>query len=728
MRFAPALVILAFALAVLWAAPAVAVTPGVTLVVDTTSDASLTACTAALNDCSYRGALTVANGTPSTIDMIVFDIGTGVPAIQPVLSFPSITAPVIIDGHSGGADRVNLLGSDFTATDGVRLVNHTGSTISGLVINGWDGDGIEIDGGGGHTIANSLIGTNSTGTAAYANSGRGINVVGSNDNTIGKATSLADVNVISGNFNTGVAVDGDSSGNTFRGNLIGLGTGGTTVPNMAAGIELDGHGNTIGGNSDASRNYISGNVASGIYLYSAMSHDNVIKNNYIGTDANGTAAAPNYNGILVEDAPNNQIGEPGHGNVISGSTNAGIYLQGAGAHDNTIAANFIGTNTGGDAAVPNDVGIELEGAPNNTIGQPGARNVISGNAFLGVYITTAGASGNTVQSNYIGVGANGSSPLGNGFTGLLIGEAADNLIGGEGAGNVIAKNLSYGVSVSGSPAVRNTISQNSIYDNPLGAIDLDPQGPDGIDSLDVDTGANNGQNKPQILSASSGSTHLRTIVQSNPNTHFTLEFFYGPQCAIDGFYEGGKTFIGSALVTSDDEGVAIIDTDFDVTAPEGSWITATQTHEDGSTSEFSNCIAVVYTPPTPTPIPTATPVPTATPTPRPTHTPRPTASPTPTPTPTATPSGKTLMGDLDCDDDIDPVDSLGDLRHVAALSPVQQHEPCPDIGAPNGDHTQGDLDCDNDVDPVDALADLRHVAGLSPLAQHEPCPDVGTQA
>ena len=40
---------------------------------------------------------------------------------------------------------------------------------------------------------------------------------------------------------------------------------------------------------------------------------------------------------------------------------------------------------------------------------------------------------------------------------------------------------------------------------------------------------------------------------------------------------------------------------------------------------------------------------------------------------------------------------------------------------------QGDVDCDGDVDAVDALKDLQHVAVL-PVAQNDPCPDVGTTA
>ncbi len=78
--------------------------------------------------------------------------------------------------------------------------------------------------------------------------------------------------------------------------------------------------------------------------------------------------------------------------------------------------------------------------------------------------------------------------------------------------------------------------------------------------------------------------------------------------------------------------------------------------------------------------------------------------------PTDTPAPAFKKGDNDCDGDVDTVDALKGLRHVAGL-PVAQTEPCTDLG--DGDPMMGDMDCDGDVDSVDALKILRHVAGLS---------------
>jgi len=63
------------------------------------------------------------------------------------------------------------------------------------------------------------------------------------------------------------------------------------------------------------------------------------------------------------------------------------------------------------------------------------------------------------------------------------------------------------------------------------------------------------------------------------------------------------------------------------------------------------------------------------------------------------------------------------LRHVAGLS-VSQTEPCPDIGC-SLPETWGDIDCDGDVDAVDSLLILRHVAGLS-VSLPTGCPAIGS--
>lgn len=70
-------------------------------------------------------------------------------------------------------------------------------------------------------------------------------------------------------------------------------------------------------------------------------------------------------------------------------------------------------------------------------------------------------------------------------------------------------------------------------------------------------------------------------------------------------------------------------------------------------------------------------------------------------------------GDTDCDEDVDAVDGLFDLRYVAALS----HPLCV--------FAVGDVDCDGDIDAVDALLILRQIAGL-PVNLPAGCREIAT--
>src|SRR5205085_8430221 len=129
-------------------------------------------------------------------------------------------------------------------------------------------------------------------TAAGPNAGRGVYTT--TPNTAIGGTTVAARNVISGNFGSGVVIKG-VSGNAVRGNYIGLNAAGTTnVANHTDGVQIlnGASNNTIGGASAAFRNVISGNNNSGIYVTSSASNcsGNVIANNFIGTDAAGTAS------------------------------------------------------------------------------------------------------------------------------------------------------------------------------------------------------------------------------------------------------------------------------------------------------------------------------------------------------------------------------------------------------------------------------------------------------
>lgn len=163
---------------------------------------------------------------------------------------------------------------------------------------------------------------------------------------------------------------------TIAGNLIGLGGANAT------GIQIQAANNaTIGGTSDTDRNVISGNSI-GILIHSTM-YTQVLKN-YIGTDAGGAIAVPNFNGIEITNNSYATIGGMGLGNVISGNDNDGINVSNA--NDTVILGNLIGVAANGTTALAND-GDGIDAANMVTIGALGAGNVIANNGGTGVRAT-----------------------------------------------------------------------------------------------------------------------------------------------------------------------------------------------------------------------------------------------------------------------------------------------------------------------------------------------------
>ncbi len=179
------------------------------LTVNTTADTDDGACT--VSDCSLREAITRANGLGGT-NTISFDIPAalvnGAHTISPTSALPSITAPVTIDGTSepdfdscAAGPVIELDGSSAGATDGLTVAAG-GSTIEGLAINRFGGNGLLITGGGSNLVRCNRIGTDPSGTVDRGN-GNGIRINSSDDNLIGGA-GLGDRNVISSNDHRGL--------------------------------------------------------------------------------------------------------------------------------------------------------------------------------------------------------------------------------------------------------------------------------------------------------------------------------------------------------------------------------------------------------------------------------------------------------------------------------------------------------------------------------------------
>ena len=281
-------------------------------------------------------------------------------------SLPTITHPVIINGPTKAAGQITIF-ANGTAGNGLVLdTGSDGSTIENLTIAGF---------------------VHGTGSGIY---------ITTNNNLVEGDTLLVDL--------TGVQLG------------------------PVVGQPLS--GNTIGGTTDAARNFIYQNTQDGVAI---TGNANLVEGNVIGANPNVPNSFGNAgNGISIL-GDSNTIGgtAPGARNVINSSGLAGTLVMG---NENVVEGNFIGTDVSGLLALPNSGdGVDLSPGFENTIGgtASGAANVISGNQGSGIRLF-AGSSSNVVQGNLVGIDASGSGRLPNSGDGLdLTGmDTTDNTIGG----------------------------------------------------------------------------------------------------------------------------------------------------------------------------------------------------------------------------------------------------------------------------------------------------------
>lgn len=231
-------------------------------------------------------------------------------------------------------------------------------------------------------------------------------------------------------------------GNVIVGNFIGTDITGTLDRgNGLDGIRVLSANNRVGGPGAGERNLLSGNGEAGLlFCCSSVAGDNTAVNNYVGTNIQGSAAIQNDLFGLGAHSTNNRIGgtTPAERNLVSGNGEGGISLCcDAGASGNLIIGNWVGVDSTGTYSIRNfDAGIGLY-APNNVIGgdTPGERNVISGNRNTGINICCdSRANGNLIQGNYIGSNAAGTTGMSNIQVGVYVIAVANTTIGGTAPG------------------------------------------------------------------------------------------------------------------------------------------------------------------------------------------------------------------------------------------------------------------------------------------------------
>lgn len=476
----------------------------------------------------------------------------------------------------------NAIGIDMESSATHDVIGGTAAG-AGNVIAGNTSRDIEIGTGCNNSqIQGNLIGLNAAGTTALnPSSFAAVDLEVVTNITIG-GTAAGARNILSGHqYGVYILGYGGNSGqvNTVQGDYIGTDiTGTVAIGNSISGVYILSQANTIGGTTAAARNIIAGNAVGITVAFQS----NTIEGNWIGLSSAG-AALGNVNGVVTSGS-GAVIGgaAAGAGNVISGNTGNGVVVGYAGT---TILGNLIGTNTTGAAAIPNlSNGIIVSAESTTTIGgtAAGARNVISGNKFIGIRLTgTSSATGNLILNNYIGLNAAGTGALGNGTAGISIEGPASTTVG---AGNVIAFNGGDGIDVTTS-STGNKITQNSIYSNGGIGIDLNADGPTPNHGGGAITGPNNYLNHPVVTGVTFNATNtaIAGTFNSAASSTFTIEFFASPIGS--GTFQG-KTYLGNTSITTDVNGNATFNVTAAATAA-GQFITATATDSTGDTSEFS---------------------------------------------------------------------------------------------------------------------------------------------
>ncbi len=422
-----------------------------------------------------------------------FNGTTGVATITPQSALPTITNAVLIDGYtqSGASGNTNAFGLADNAVLKVELdgsqagagvdglsITASNSTVRGLVIDQFTGNGVSISGNvqaiSSMALADELLNTNdfpkrvATGTIAQADM---------SDQTSPSNGDWPYNNPVPGGGGVNYAFEATGT--------IQVNTAGTYTFDSGSDdgsrLVIDGQAVVDEPNPEPfAENFGSISLSAGTHIIQWTGYQQYGGAGFELSVADlGVTTGPvtTANGWHV-------LGDPDAAISLQNPLSVTVsYSQPQGGQNNVVAGNYIGTNAAGNAALGNgQSGILVEnGAQYNTIGGTATsdRNVISGNkgtinagslnfpseADGGVSIN---ASNNLVEGNLIGTNAAGSGALGNSGFGVvvfgIIGTATGNTIGGAAAGarNVISANSRSGV------CFEVGATGNSVLDNYVG--------------------------------------------------------------------------------------------------------------------------------------------------------------------------------------------------------------------------------------------------------------------
>jgi titin len=588
-----------------------------------------------------------APGT-STIHFAIGKAGS-VQTIAITSPLPALTRPAFIDGWSQGAGKytgpplIVLNGANAPGgTTGVELdAGAGGSTVRGLVIQSFGGNGILVHGARGVAITANDIGTDPTGTTALGNGADGILVDGGATGTVIGGTTPGAGNLIDGSVISGPGgIIGNESSTfsvspaTITGSIASFNvtlnyTNAIGYQAVYFGIDLRSNDTTLAPvdqitnqqdfaafsfvpSSTLGPNWTPvGNAFPGEYLVHTPPATGLAPNAsyFVGTISYnlaqfGVMPTPNefvsiegIDTVIGVEKPGqpatfhfaNAVFAPGEQPLVNAAVpTIGVEIAGSGTSGNQVVGNLIGTTRTGTVVLGQLTdGILIDGgATNNTVGSTtsGAANVIAGNN-TGIVITDTGTDGNTIVGNRIGTDLHAKLDLANTVAGVLLEDGATgNTIGGTmaGSGNVIAfggNGVMVGNGPSDTTAIRDTVLGNSIYATAQDTISLAGQ-PATTNSVNPRAYPNNGQNAPllDVITTNSIAGSLTGVA----NTTFRIELFANPA----GSAPPGQKFLGFVNTTTDGNGSANFT--LATIVPLGEVITATATNlSSGDTSGIS---------------------------------------------------------------------------------------------------------------------------------------------
>jgi hypothetical protein len=313
-------------------------------------------------------------------------------------------------------------------------------------------------------------------------------------------------------------------------------------------------------------NFVDGAVAYSIVTSSAISTD------------------PNYNAMEVADVALSNIDNDTVNllyvdtlsDAVNGDTSSVAALVSNMGSDGRIslreailASNATSNGSGG----PDKILFNLSGSGNRVINLTSALPTINGALIIEGQSLNGYALGSAmVVLNGMGAGlnANGLTLTSNSsqISGL-------NISGFNGAGIAVTSGTA------------NYFHSNLLINNSGLAIDLGAAGHNTNDLFDADTGANNLQNSPSIVAASTNgiTIELAGELRSQPNSHYRIQIFASATAHSSGTGQA-DILIGSVDVVTNPSGVAKFSNAFTVAVPEGYVVSASATRSNPGFSQF----------------------------------------------------------------------------------------------------------------------------------------------